>query len=73
MQSERSTFYVETANTTGNIGDYVFDDLYKNAMEKKRLAHNPKFVYFNMITRMKNEFGQHKRDLYSKIFSGFQE
>ena len=54
MQSEKSAFYVDASNTTGNIGDYVFDDLYRNAMEKKRLAHNPKFTYFNMITRMKN-------------------
>lgn len=66
-------FFLASAEKKSSIRDFVFDDLYRNAQEKRKLDKDKKFIYFKAIIKMKNEFGQNKRSLYEKVFENNDE
>ncbi len=49
------------------IREYVYDETYNNQVKKNRIEGNPKYTYFNTISKMRSRI-DNKSELYKDIF-----
>ena len=66
MRKPKQAFFIDDNPHQNN--SYIFDPMYKTVRDKNKFQKDPRFSYFNLITKMKNKLGQNQHEVYEKIF-----
>ena len=51
-------------NTPLQPTNFIFDNTYKNMNQKRKFEHDPKYAYYNTLTKMKNNYINTNKSVY---------
>lgn len=61
MSCFHSSFYLNSNSPQKTSEEYIFDEEYKTVGQKKKFENDPRYSYFNAITKMKKKMASNQK------------